>query len=83
MNVTGEWVADLTFVSADRAHHFTIEQNDGQLSGMHRGDILSGKLTGAVEGRRVTIRSHAAHRRRDVALRILGRCERAAAWKAS
>ena len=24
---------------------------------MHRGDILSGNLTGAVEGRRVTIRS--------------------------
>jgi L-seryl-tRNA(Ser) seleniumtransferase len=57
VEVTGEWVADLTFVSGSSRHHFTIEQHDGQLSGIHRGDVLSGKLTGAVEGRRVTIRS--------------------------
>jgi L-seryl-tRNA(Ser) seleniumtransferase len=57
VDVAGEWVADLTFVSGSSRHHFAIEQRDGQLSGLHRGDILSGKLTGAVEGRRVTIRS--------------------------
>jgi L-seryl-tRNA(Ser) seleniumtransferase len=57
VDVTGEWVAELTFVSGSSRHHFTIEQRDGQLSGVHRGDVLSGKLTGAVEGRRVTIRS--------------------------
>jgi hypothetical protein len=57
VDVTGEWVADLTFVSGSSRHHFTIEQHEGQLSGVHRGDVLSGKLTGAVEGRRVTIRS--------------------------
>ncbi|MGO4879847.1 MAG: PLP-dependent transferase [Bryobacteraceae bacterium] len=58
VNVAGEWVADLAFVSGGSRHHFTIEQNGAQLSGTHRGDILSGSLTGAVEGRRVTIRSH-------------------------
>jgi L-seryl-tRNA(Ser) seleniumtransferase len=57
VDVAGEWVADLTFVSGSSRHHFTIEQHEGQLSGVHRGDVLSGKLTGAVEGRRVTIRS--------------------------
>ena len=57
VEVSGEWVADLTFVSGSSQHHFTIEQHEGQLSGVHRGDILSGKLTGAVEGRRVTMRS--------------------------
>jgi D-glucosaminate-6-phosphate ammonia-lyase len=57
VDVAGEWVADLTFVSGSSRHHFTIAQQDGQLSGTHRGDVLSGKLTGAVEGRRVTIRS--------------------------
>jgi D-glucosaminate-6-phosphate ammonia-lyase len=57
VDVTGEWVADLTFISGSSRHHFTIEQHDGHLSGLHRGDVLSGKLTGAVEGRRVTIRS--------------------------
>jgi L-seryl-tRNA(Ser) seleniumtransferase len=57
VDVAGEWVADLTFISGSSRHHFTIEQREGQLSGVHRGDVLSGKLTGAVEGRRVTIRS--------------------------
>ena len=57
VDVTGEWAAELTFVSGSSRHHFTIEQHDGKLSGVHRGDILSGTLTGAVEGRRVTIRS--------------------------
>jgi len=57
VDVTGEWVADLTFVSGSSRHHFTIEQHAGQLGGVHRGDVLSGTLTGAVEGRRVTIRS--------------------------
>jgi hypothetical protein len=57
VDVSGEWAADLTFVSGASRHHFTIEQRDGRLSGEHRGDVLSGKLTGAVEGRRVTIRS--------------------------
>jgi len=57
VDVTGAWVADLTFVAGSSRHHMTIEQRDGKLSGEHRGDILSGKLTGAVEGRRVTIRS--------------------------
>jgi hypothetical protein len=57
VDVTGEWVADLTFVSGSSRHHFVIEQHEGQLSGVHRGDILTGKLTGAVEGRRVTMRS--------------------------
>ncbi len=57
VEVSGDWVADLTFVSGTSQHHFAIEQQEGKLSGVHRGDILSGKLTGAVEGRRVTMRS--------------------------
>jgi L-seryl-tRNA(Ser) seleniumtransferase len=57
VDVTGEWVADLTFVSGSSRHHFTIGQHEGQISGVDRGDVLSGKLTGAVEGRRVTFRS--------------------------
>jgi D-glucosaminate-6-phosphate ammonia-lyase len=57
VDVAGEWAADLTFVSGSSRHHFTIEQNDGEIGGEHRGDAISGRLTGAVEGRRVTFRS--------------------------
>jgi len=57
VDVSGEWVADLAFVSGSSRHHFTMEQQEGRLNGVHRGDILSGKLTGEVEGRRATFRS--------------------------
>ena len=57
VDVSGEWVADLTFVSGSSQHRFIIQQHEGKLSGVHRGDVLSGALTGAVEGSRVTIRS--------------------------
>ena len=57
VDVAGEWVADLTFISGSSRHHLAIEQHEGELSGTHRGDILSGKLTGTVEGHRVTMRS--------------------------
>jgi D-glucosaminate-6-phosphate ammonia-lyase len=57
VDVAGEWVADLTFVLGRSRHHFSMEQREGKLSGIHHGDILSGNLTGEVEGRRVMIRS--------------------------
>jgi len=57
VNVAGEWNAELTFISGSAHHHLTIEQQEARLSGTHRGDILSGSLTGDVEGRRVLIRS--------------------------
>jgi hypothetical protein len=57
VNVTGEWNAELTFMSGSSHHHLTIDQHEATLSGTHRGDILSGSLTGDVEGRRVSIRS--------------------------
>jgi L-seryl-tRNA(Ser) seleniumtransferase len=57
VDVGGEWSAELTFMSGSSRHHLSIAQRDGKLSGTHRGDILSGNLTGYVEGRRVFIRS--------------------------
>ena len=57
VNVTGEWNAELTFVSGSSRHRLTIEQHEAALSGTHRGDTLSGSLTGIVEGRRVLVRS--------------------------
>jgi hypothetical protein len=57
VDVSGEWVADLTFISGSSRHHMTIEQHGAELSGVHHGDTLQGKLTGTVDGRRVTFRS--------------------------
>ncbi|HLY19845.1 MAG TPA: PLP-dependent transferase [Bryobacteraceae bacterium] len=57
VDVAGEWVAELTFVSGSSRHRFTIDQHDGKLTGTHHGDTLSGNLTGTVEGRRVSLHS--------------------------
>ncbi|MFN7994365.1 MAG: aminotransferase class V-fold PLP-dependent enzyme [Bryobacteraceae bacterium] len=57
VDVSGEWVADLTFIAGSSQHHFSIQQQDGKLSGTHKGDVLSGNLTGYVEGRRMVVRS--------------------------
>jgi D-glucosaminate-6-phosphate ammonia-lyase len=57
VDIGGEWTAELTFVRGSAEHHFTVEQHDGTLSGTHRGEILTGALTGYVEGRRVFFRS--------------------------
>ncbi len=55
VDVTGEWVADLTFVAGVSRHHLTLEQHEGKVTGTHRGEMLSGNLTGFVEGRRLTV----------------------------
>lgn len=60
VDVTGAWLAELAFVSGSSRHRLLIAQHEGKLSGTHCGDMLSGALTGAVEGRRVFLRS--AHR---------------------
>jgi L-seryl-tRNA(Ser) seleniumtransferase len=57
VDVTGEWEAELTFLCGSSRHHLSIEQHEDQLSGVHRGDVLSGRLTGWVEGRLMTFRS--------------------------
>jgi L-seryl-tRNA(Ser) seleniumtransferase len=57
VDVTGEWQLDLTFIAGASRHGWVIQQSEGQLSGTHRGDILSGNLMGYVEGRRLVVRS--------------------------
>jgi len=57
VNVAGEWNAELIFMSGLSHHHLTIALHEATLSGTHRGDILTGSLTGDVDGRRVSIRS--------------------------
>ena len=74
VDVAGEWVADLTFISGSSRHHFTIEQHEGKLSGVHRGDILVREADRRGGGPPRHHAQRAAHRRRHAALRILGRC---------
>jgi D-glucosaminate-6-phosphate ammonia-lyase len=56
-NVDGQWEARLSFVRGAAEHHLVFEQRGEKLAGSHRGGLLSGDLTGAVEGNRIRFRS--------------------------
>jgi L-seryl-tRNA(Ser) seleniumtransferase len=56
-DVDGQWEARLTFTRGSSDHRFIFEQHADKLLGTHRGDVLSGDLTGTVEGNRVRFRS--------------------------
>jgi L-seryl-tRNA(Ser) seleniumtransferase len=58
-DVSGAWELTLTFVSGAARHHLEFEQKGAQLAGIHRGEVLSGDLSGAVEGNQV--RFHSSH----------------------
>ena len=59
-NVSGEWTVELNFLSGSATHRVTLAQNDGKVSGTHKGETTTGNLSGAVEGRTLTMR--ASHR---------------------
>jgi L-seryl-tRNA(Ser) seleniumtransferase len=57
VDIGGAWDVQLTFVSGTSSHQIEFEQKGSQLTGIHRGEILSGDLVGGVEGRDVRFRS--------------------------
>jgi len=59
VDVSGVWDVKLTFLYGTSAHQIEFEQKGPQLSGIHRGEILKGDLTGVVEGS--AVRFHSAH----------------------
>jgi L-seryl-tRNA(Ser) seleniumtransferase len=56
-NVAGVWALELKFLSGSAYHQLTIAQTEGKLTGTHKGETLTGNLTGSVEGNRVQMRS--------------------------
>jgi L-seryl-tRNA(Ser) seleniumtransferase len=57
MDISGAWDVQLTFVSGVSSHQVEFEQKGSLLTGIHRGEVLSGDLTGVVEGSEVRFRS--------------------------
>jgi len=57
VDIGGAWDVQLTFVSGVSSHQIEFEQKGSQLAGIHRGEVLSGDLSGVVEGSDVRFRS--------------------------
>ena len=54
--VAGQWEVRMDYQLGHATHHFTIEQSGSGLTGVHRGETLTGQLHGKVYGNQVEIR---------------------------
>jgi D-glucosaminate-6-phosphate ammonia-lyase len=49
-DLTGRWNVDIQFTSGSSTHSLYLFQQDGQVSGTHRGDFVTRELAGAIRG---------------------------------
>jgi len=61
-NLSGEWDVEIKFAAGTGTHRLTIQQNDAQVQGTHKGDFLERPLNGNVTGDTVTLRSNVPER---------------------
>ncbi len=57
VKITGVWQMDVEFVKGTSAHEVVLEQQRGELTGLHRTRFLENPLSGSVRGNEVTFRS--------------------------
>jgi D-glucosaminate-6-phosphate ammonia-lyase len=57
VELSGAWEVQIAYISGAANHHVEIEQKGSQLAGIHRGETLSGDLSGVVEGDAVRFQS--------------------------
>ena len=55
--IAGQWNVRLEFRRGSADHALFLEQDGGNLTGTHHGDVMAGDLRGTVKGNQVNIRS--------------------------
>lgn len=58
--ISGQWDVHIAYTRGEAAHTLFLEQTGGKVVGQHRGEYLSGDVTGTVDGERATL--HSRHR---------------------
>ena len=56
-SLAGNWAVTIQYLYGQGQQKFILEQSSGNLSGMHHGELYSGKLEGRVQGDHVEIRT--------------------------
>ena len=56
-SVAGQWSLEIRFLRESAMHALILEQHGGELLGTHRGEFVSGDLTGKVQGDQVQFHS--------------------------
>jgi uncharacterized pyridoxal phosphate-dependent enzyme len=57
VDVSGQWDVYIEFVCGSAEHTFSLQQEGAQLTGTHKGEILTGDLSGVIEGSQVSLKS--------------------------
>ncbi len=61
-DMSGEWDVEITFAAGKGTHRLTIQQQGGQVQGVHHGDFLERPLSGTVDGDVIVVRSNVPER---------------------
>ena len=56
-DVTGTWTARVSFAASLSTHTLHLRQRGNTIDGSHQGDFISRELSGAIDGRQVSIQS--------------------------
>ena len=64
-DLSGHWTVTIQYAASAATHHITVVQDDGRLSGSHRGNYVTRDLQGTLSGDRVTFGSTVTERTGD------------------
>ncbi len=56
-NIAGIWKVQMKYLCGEGAQRFLLEQKDGEVTGVHQGEIYSGNLTGKIHAQQVNFHS--------------------------
>ena len=57
-SLAGNWAVTIKYVRGQGEHQFTLQQSGGELTGMQKGEIYQGTLTGMVRANTIEMRSY-------------------------
>ena len=74
-NVAGHWDVHIEFICGSAEHAFTMQQNGSDLTGTHKGDILTGDLQGTIRSNEVLIKTVDKYEGNFLRYRFMGTVE--------
>ncbi|HTU99550.1 MAG TPA: hypothetical protein VMF13_03365, partial [Luteitalea sp.] len=64
-DLTGQWAVEIAFLASTSTHHLHLNQRDGRVEGLHRGNLVSRDIAGTMDGDAVTLTSRITERTGD------------------
>jgi hypothetical protein len=75
VDLSGRWDVYIEFVCGSAEHTFSLQQQGVQLTGIHKGEILTGDLSGVIEGDHVFLKSAQKYEGNWLRYQFVGRAD--------